>query len=254
MTGRLKACSCVAGLLSAVWMIGAASAADLPVQMVTKAPPPPPPMFNWTGFYAGVNIGGSWGHQDVSLVTAGGTLTNGNNVNGVIGGAQIGYNWQGYGSPWVFGVEADIQGSGQRSTGSFFIPGGGVLLVIPPTTIAYEDKLDWFGTVRGRIGYAMGGGRFLPYITGGFAYGEGNLNGSGSAVGTPVAFNVSKTYTGWTLGAGAEWAFWDRWSAKAEYLYIDFGNGPTVALTPAFTLTTGRLTDNIGRFGVNYRF
>ena len=58
----------------------------------------------------------------------------------------------------------------------------------------------------------------------------------------------------WTLGGGLEWAFWDRWSAKAEYLYIDFGNGPTVALTPAFTLTTNHLTDNIGRVGVNYRF
>jgi opacity protein-like surface antigen len=69
-----------------------------------------------------------------------------------------------------------------------------------------------------------------------------------------VAFNTTKTYAGWTLGAGVEWAFWDRWSAKAEYLYIDFGNGPTVALTPAFTLTTNHLTDNIGRVGVNYRF
>jgi len=238
-------------------MVGAASAADLPARMVTKAPllPPPPPMYNWTGFYVGANVGGSWGSQDVSLVTAAGTaLINSNDINGVIGGVQIGYNWQGYGSPWVFGIEADIQGSGQRGTGSFFIPSTAVLLVVPATSIAYEDKLDWFGTVRGRIGYAMADGRMLPYITGGFAYGEGNINGSGSAAGTPVAFSASKTYTGWTLGAGLEWAFWNRWSAKAEYLYIDFGNGPTIALTPAFAITSGRLTDNIGRVGVNYRF
>src|SRR5262249_47538302 len=126
MTIRLKTGTCVAGLLSAMWMIGAASAADLPARMVTKAPvlPPPPPMYNWTGFYAGVNVGGSWGHQDTALVTAAGTaLTNSLDVNGVVGGAQVGYNWQGYGSPWVFGVEADIQGSGQRDSGSFFIPG-----------------------------------------------------------------------------------------------------------------------------------
>src|SRR6202008_3392863 len=105
------------------------------------------------------------------------------------------------------------------------------------------------------IGYAMGNqGRILPYITGGFAYGEGNINGSGSAAGTPVAFSATNTYTGWTLGAGLEWAFWDRWSAKAEYLYIDFGNGPTVALTPMLNINAGRMIDHIGRVGVNYPF
>ena len=254
MTLRLTVHSCVAAVVSAMWMVGAASAADLPARMVTKAPPPPPPMYNWTGFYLGLNVGGSWGRQDVSLVTAGGALTNSNNVNGVIGGAQIGYNWQGPNSPWVFGLEADIQGSGQRATGSFFIPGGGVLLVIPPTSVAYEDKLDWFGTARGRIGYAMGDGRFLPYITGGLAYGENKVSGNASLLGVPTTFSATKTNVGWTVGAGVEWAFWDRWSAKAEYLYIDLGNGPTIALSPVFTLTTNHLTDNIGRVGVNMRF
>ena len=251
MTGRLTVHSGVAALVSAMWMIGAASAADLPARMYTKAPPPPSPMFNWTGFYVGVNVGGSWGHQDVSLV---GLATGGNSVNGVIGGGQIGYNWQGPNSPWVFGIEADIQGSGQRATGAFFLPAGVGALPIPATNIAYEDRLDWFGTVRGRIGWAMGDGRFLPYITGGYAYGEGNLNGTATSGATTVAFNTNKTYSGWTLGAGIEWAFWQRWSAKAEYLYVDFGNGPTVALAPGFVLTTNHLTDNIGRVGVNYRF
>ncbi len=257
MTVRRKLGYCVAGLLSAFWTIAAASAADLPARMVTKAPPPPPPMFNWTGFYLGLNIGGSWGSQDVSLVTPGATVTNGNNVNGVIGGGQIGYNWQAPNSPWVFGIEADIQGSGQRAAGTLIIPAipGAAAPGVPGSSIAYEDKLDWFGTVRGRIGWAMGDqGRVLPYITGGFAYGDGNINGSGTAVGVPVTFSATKTYTGWTLGAGLEWAFWDRWSAKVEYLYIDFGNGPTIALTPAATITTGHLTDNIGRVGVNYHF
>ncbi len=250
MTGRLRMCTYVAGVVSAMWMIGAASAADLPARMYTKAPPAPPPMFNWTGFYVGVNVGGSWGRQDVSLITAGGTLTNSNDVNGVIGGGQIGYNWQAPNSPWVFGLEADIQGSGQRATGSFLIPAAAA----PGTTVAYEDRLDWFGTVRGRIGWAMGDqGRFMPYITGGFAYGEGNLNGNASVTGVPVAFSASHTYTGWTVGAGLEWAIWDRWSVKAEYLFVDFGDGPSIALTPAATLTAGRLTDNIGRIGVNLR-
>jgi outer membrane immunogenic protein len=252
MTGKVRGQFCFAALLGAVWTFGAASAADLPARMAVKAPPPPPPMFNWTGFYLGVNIGGSWGHQDDSLV---GLLTNGNNVNGVIGGGQIGYNWQGYGSPWVFGVEADFQGSGQRASGSFVIPAGIGALPIPGSNIAYEERLDWFGTLRGRIGWAMGDqGRFLPYITGGLAYGQNNFNGAGTAAGVPVAFNASHTDVGWTVGAGIEWAMWDRWSAKLEYLYIDFGNGPSVALAPGFALTTNHLTDNIGRVGLNYRF
>jgi outer membrane immunogenic protein len=217
-------------------------------------------MYNWTGFYIGANIGGSWGHQDVSLTTAGGTtlLTNSNNINGIIGGGQIGYNWQGPNSPWVFGIEADFQGSGQKGDGSFFIPGSTTIniAVIPPTSIAYQDKLDWFGTVRGRIGYAIGDrGRWLPYITGGLAYGQGEINGSGSAPSAAaIAFSSTNTYVGWTVGAGIEWAFLDRWSAKLEYLYIDFGNGPTFALTPALSLTAGHMTDNIARVGVNYRF
>jgi outer membrane immunogenic protein len=212
-------------------------------------------MYNWTGFYLGVNVGGSWGHQDVSVLNPGPTLTNSNNVNGVIGGGQIGYNWQGPNSPWVFGIEADIQGSGQRATGLFSTPPVTGVAVVPGSSVAYEDKLDWFGTLRGRVGWAMGDqGRFLPYITGGLAYGGGNLNGSGSIAGTPVAFSASHTYVGWTVGAGLEWAMWNRWTAKVEYLYIDFGNGPSVALTPVVTLTTNHLTDNIGRVGLNYRF
>ncbi len=262
----MKTRLCVAAAVATLCTVGAASAADLARPMYTKAPPPPPPMYNWTGFYAGVNVGGSWGHQDV---TASGTnalgtflITNSNHVDGVIGGGQIGYNWQAMGSPWVFGLEADIQGSGQKADGSFFVPGGTVVggPVIPPSTLTYEDKLDWFGTVRGRIGYASGDqGRWLPYITGGLAYGENKISGTGSlgsAGGAiPVAFSQSKTDIGWTIGAGIEWAFWARWSAKLEYLYVDLGDSQTITLAPtAATLTTGRLTDNIVRAGVNFHF
>ncbi len=182
-------------------------------------------------------------------------------VDGVIGGGQVGYNWQGFGSPWVFCIEADFQGSGQKADGSFGLAGiaCGPLAVgyfpVPASSIAYEDKLEWFGTVRGRIGYATGyEGRWLPYITGGLAYGQGNINGGGNLGATAVAFNTTTTYVGWTIGAGLEWAFGGDWSAKIEYLYIDFGNGPTIALLPGVNLTAGNMIDNIGRVGINWHF
>jgi outer membrane immunogenic protein len=227
--------------------------------MVTKAPPAPLRP-NWTGFYGGVNVGGSSGHQRVSLddATRGARLLSGSpGLNGAIGGGQIGYNWQPFNRPWVLGVEADIQGSGQKSDGSFFVAGLAApgIVGLPGESIVYQDRLDWFGTLRGRIGWAMGErSNWLPYITGGLAYGQGTISGSGTAGGVPVAFNSTNTYAGWVLGGGVEWAFWDRWSAKAEYLYVDFGKGPMIPLTPMLNINAGRMIDNIGRVGVNYHF
>ena len=259
MTGRLKGLSCLAGFLSAVCTLGPAAAADLPATMVTKAPPALRAM-NWTGFYAGANVGGSWGHQRVSLdsaTTGARLLSDSPGLNGVIGGGQIGYNWQPLDRPWVFGVEADIQGSGQRSDGAFFVAGVTApgIVALPGDNIVFQDRLDWFGTLRGRIGWAMGErSNWLPYITGGLAYGQGTISGNGTAGGVPVAFNTTTTYAGWVLGGGVEWAFWDRWSAKAEYLYMDLGRGPVIPLTPMLNINAGRMIDNIGRVGVNYHF
>jgi outer membrane immunogenic protein len=244
LKGRLG----IAALVAAC-AVGAAVAADLPANMVLKAPPVRTAP-NWSGFYGGVNVGGSGGHQRVSLDDATGTrlLSNSSSQNGVIGGGQVGYNWQPLDRPWVIGVEADIQGSGQKSDGAFV---GG--LAAPG--IVYQDRLDWFGTLRGRIGWAMGErSNWLPYITGGFAYGQGTISGNGTAGGVPVAFNSTNTYAGWVLGGGVEWAFWDRWSAKAEYLYMDFGRGPVIPLTPMVNIHAGRMIDNVGRVGVNYHF
>src|SRR5690349_7400044 len=250
----------LAAVLANLATLGIASAADL--RPITKAPPiaPLPVAFNWTGFYIGVNVGGSWGHQDVTFDSPAAIITNRDHINGVIGGGQIGYNWQGPGSPWVFGIEADIQGSGQKKSNSFDTPNtlfcGIACFVVPGNSIAYEDKLEWFGTVRGRIVYAIGDrGTWLPYITGGLAYGETKIDGSGTlAGGTTVAFSLSDTRVGWTVGAGIEWAFADRWSAKLEYLFMDLGSDPSIALSPTTTITTGRMTDSIARVGVNLRF
>jgi outer membrane immunogenic protein len=252
MTEPFRGRFLIAGCLAAC-TFGAASAADLPASMVTKAPPAPLQP-NWSGFYGGVNVGGSFGHQRSSLddaIANARLLSNPLLLNGAIGGGQIGYNWQPINRPWVFGVEADIQAAGQKSNSTFPLAG----ITAPGDSIAYQDKLNWFGTVRGRIGWQMGErGNWLPYVTGGLAYGQGTISGNGIVGGVPLAFDNTHTYAGWVLGAGLEWTFWDRWSARAEYLYMDLGRGQTIGLTPTLNLHNGRMTDQIGRGAVNYHF
>jgi outer membrane immunogenic protein len=197
-----------------------ALAADIPARMPVKAPVMLP-VYNWTGFYLGVNIGGAWTDTDF-----------GSSVSGFIGGGQIGYNWQAIGSPFVLGIEADFQGSTQSKSATVFVP-------FPVTASA---DLPWFGTVRGRLGYAWD--RVMIYATGGFAFQEVEL----SVTAPGLALSSSETSLGWTVGGGLEWAFFDRWSAKFEYLYINT-EGVTV-----LGVTTGRVENNVGRAGVNYRF
>jgi outer membrane immunogenic protein len=248
--------------LAAVVVLGfasVASAADLPVKapMYTKAPVMAP-LYNWTGFYIGLNAGYSWGRQDndlVNVVTGVTEFSNSDHLNGFIGGGQIGYNWQV--NQWVFGLEADFQGSGQKGDGTFFIATvpGIVAAGTPASTFNYTDKLDWFGTVRGRIGYAMGAtGNWLPYVTGGWAYGHGEISGTTTSLGVATSFSGSQDYSGWTVGGGVEWAFLNNWSAKVEYLYIDFGDGPTVPVSATRDIVSGKMTDNILRAGLNYKF
>jgi len=249
----------VLALLASIAVVGTAAAADMPVKApVYKAPVVAPP-YNWTGFYVGLNAGGSWGRQENDLVTVPGGVTllsNSDNLDGFIGGGQIGYNWQI--NQFVLGVEADFQGSGQKADGSFLIPFIPAIVApaVPGLTANYTDKLEWFGTVRARAGYTWD--RWLAYVTGGWAFGHGTLSGTGTTTpaGTVLAFSASQDYSGWTIGGGLEWAFADHWSAKAEYLYIDFGNGPTVVVNTAGSLAiaSGKMTDNIARLGVNYHF
>jgi outer membrane immunogenic protein len=237
-----------------------ASAADLPVKAPVYKAPMMAPLYNWTGFYIGLNAGYSWGRQDNSLVTTTGVtlLSNSDHLNGFIGGGQIGYNWQV--NQWVFGLEADFQGSGQNADGSFATPATNTCLPfascpVPATSTAYTDKLDWFGTVRGRIGYAMGAtGNWLPYVTGGWAYGHGEISGTTTSGGVATSFSGSQDYSGWTVGGGVEWAFMNQWSVKVEYLYIDFGDGPTVPVSATRDIVSGKMTDNILRAGLNYKF
>jgi outer membrane immunogenic protein len=109
------------------------------------AAPPPAPVYTWTGMYLGANIGYSWGQSknDRTLPGFGVTINETQNIDGVIGGGQTGYNYQ-FGS-WVWGFESDLQASGQK--------GSAVIPVIPGATLTTDHKLEWFGTSRSRLGF-----------------------------------------------------------------------------------------------------
>jgi outer membrane immunogenic protein len=255
-----------AASVSAMVGISAASAAD----MAVKAPRPAPivAVYDWTGGYAGVNGGWAWdnsaGHLDTystapgvdftPLVAAGVVPINlGAKNEGGFGGAQVGYNWQT--DRWVFGLEADIQGADLGRAGLIFVPGGFTNAV----TITWRDRIDWFGTVRGRIGLAAN--NVLFYGTGGLAY--GGVNSSVSLVATPSAAgnfagSISDTRFGWAAGAGVEWGITANWTAKAEYLHVDLGSSSVTITDPhypsAFATYGFRHQLDTVRVGVNYKW
>jgi outer membrane immunogenic protein len=268
MMRNLKLIVSAAAVVSTLVGITAATAADLPARTYTKAPVYVEPAFNWSGFYVGGNIGYSWGRSsntaELSNFATGAPLfmaTSRNDVNGVIGGAQFGYNWQM--SNWVVGFEADLQGSGEKGSTTFICdacsPGGNI-------TSELSQNLNWFGTIRGRAGILVTP-TILLYGTGGLAYGEVDTGGSATGTninGAPVSVffpGVNSTRVGWTAGAGIEGRISGNWTLKLEYLYMDLG---TVSGGPfASGIASGRFlslgssysshfTDNMVRVGFNY--
>jgi outer membrane immunogenic protein len=212
----------LAGVAVLALGVAAASAADLPrrpQQMPMKAPLYTPP-FTWTGAYVGVYGGGGWGRSDFSAPFA----SSGFDMSGAVAGGTVGYNWQ-LGQA-VFGVEAD--GGWSDISGS--VTCGGV---------ACKTRNDWLATARGRLGYAFG--NFMPYITGGAAFGNIHTTVAGTGTG-------DDTQVGWTAGGGVEAHLGGPWSAKLEYLYVDLGRGGNIAGTDA------SFTTNIVRAGLNYHF
>lgn len=276
--------------------VASSFAADLPSR---KAPPPafvpPPPM--WTGFYAGLNVGYGWGASATAGTFASaydpwaannnaafgqyyaqsvGGIAQANsgfanvNQNGVVGGGQIGYNYQ-WGASFVFGFEADMQGSDIRGRGGYSGAGSDSLifsLAAPPTYEPLEARntigigsvhagVDWFGTARGRFGYLVTP-TMLVYATGGLTYGNATAsavyNGIsnyidlaavspcgtvGCVYANQYLFGVahaSNTLVGWNAGGGVEWMFLPNWSVKAEAFYYDLGsmrlNGGLFAANP----------------------
>lgn len=219
---------------SALALPHAALAADM-ARPVYKAPPPPVvALYNWTGFYVGGNIGWGWTDGSADIASAGlrGTLYG--SGDGFLGGVQGGYNWQN--GPWVVGVELDFQGS----AGEGDVRGFG-------NRIGFNAETPWFGTVRGRLGYAWD--RALVYATGGALYGKSEISGNVAGFG---AFSSSETFWTWTVGGGVEWAVADRWTAKLEYLYA--GTPNDVPSIPRAAILDGSSDTHIVRAGLNYRF
>jgi outer membrane immunogenic protein len=171
---------------------------------------PPLNMYSWAGPYVGANLGYATGDITNSAI----------NPSGFAGGVQGGYNWQ-FGQ-WVVGLEGDIQASSANDRFA-----------------AWKFSNPWFGTLRGRGGYAIN--NILIYGTGGLAF--GNVRAE--------VFNFSETHTaaGWALGVGAEIGITQNWSAKAEYLYVNLNNSQF-----ALTGLPHGYQFNLVRLGVNYRF
>src|SRR5262245_36557410 len=174
MEGGTSMRTLLIALLALAANTGASSAADLPVRL----PPPMQAVYTWTGFYLGVNAGGGWSNANSVFGTAGfpSFASVDNHLAGAIAGGQVGYNWQS--GSWVIGVEADFQYSGMK---------GGISAPCPAGLCAanFDQKMPWFGTARGRLGYASAG--WLIYATGGYAYTRLETSASASAGGLSVS-------------------------------------------------------------------
>lgn len=271
--------------LAATSLSSAAFAADLPSRRVAPAPVAVAPFFTWTGFYVGVNLGYGWGHNAMTghqigatnitggpLELAGGAWKNPANIGSFLGGGQIGYNYQ-ITPTIVLGLEADFQWLKMRSNSAsfpgYFSPFWGVNSI---GIVAGQQSIDWYGTLRGRLGITPFAPNFMMYVTGGLAYGKtrstysylrsDNVPPAWMSLGGATA---SDTKLGWTAGVGVEWAplSMPNLSLKAEYLYTDLGSTTLTSVGPS--ITPGVSVFNISvnkhrhewhtlRAGLNYRF
>jgi outer membrane immunogenic protein len=189
---------------------GAALAADLPRSRTPYYSTAPSNVYNWAGPYVGANLGYQWGTTSNSATRP----------SGIQGGIQGGYLWQN--GQFVFGGETDLQISGADDT------------VTP-----FKFANPWWGTLRGRAGYAMN--NILFYATVGLAYGGMRADSA--------LLSESKSAIGWTAGAGVEVGLTPNWTAKIEYLYIDLASRNF-----SVTGNTNSIDSSVLRLGANYHF
>jgi outer membrane immunogenic protein len=258
-----------------------AHSADLP-RAYTKAPAIAP-VYSWTGFYAGLNVGYGFNDPTASF-TPNDPLVNGlflvlppisYNVQGIQGGGQVGYNWL-VSPSWLFGLEADFQGTGIKGSGLVNAASGN------PFIFSAQQNVEWYGTMRARAGWVPTD-KLLLFATGGFAYGSVRDNvsfqtvgGGPAGTGGGVSFNCflansncfvgnqAKIQTGYTAGGGLEYAAWRNVSFKVEYLYVNLGSSDrtvsaavlnTPGTAPAsFNAHFSDLDFHVVRAGINWHF
>ncbi|MFG1477929.1 outer membrane protein [Xanthobacter sp. V4C-4] len=215
-----------------------AAAADLATKYPVKAIAAP--VFSWTGFYIGANFGygGDQSSHDLSILSVPVGSADATTSGWFVGG-QLGYNYQ-FANNVVVGLETDLQWSNISGQVSGLNIGG--------LNWIAGSSVDYFGTIRARLGYAFD--RFLPYITGGAAY--GNVNNSLFPGYGPWGVSSSSTNWGWTLGAGFEYALTNNWTLKTEYLYVDLGSKDSGPL--GGVVLTSDTKFNTVKAGVNYKF
>jgi outer membrane immunogenic protein len=223
--------------------------------MPVKAPPVRAPIaYSWNGCYGGVNAGAAWTRIRHNLSVPGeADFSTSDRDTSFTGGGQLGCNWQ-IDPSWVVGVEGDFNYLKASHNTGFAFSG-------EDTVGNQETKLRWLGTLRARLGYSWN--RVLLYGTGGLAFGD--VKSSVNAItndGDIFSGSYSKVRFGWAAGAGIEYAFADRWSAKFEYLHFDLGSfnylvtqapGGTNNLPPVWN-ASGKVNGDILRVGLNYRF
>lgn len=239
------------------------------------------PVINWTGYYVGVNAGYGWGDGGgdgtvfpsliplapgwvIDAPPAGPFGFSIGDPKGGFGGIQIGRNWQF--DRFVYGIEADFDFGNIKGDGSTPIrfdvndPDDGIFV----GTATLTQKLNWFGTLRGRLGYDLN--PLLIYVTGGLAVGhiKSTLDLTGATYstggGTPVfvgatsgSASTSSTHLGFALGAGGEWMIARNWSLRGEYLFVSFSNSGSLSV-PGATAESLGMDVHMARAAINYRF
>jgi outer membrane immunogenic protein len=254
--------------LCAFAMAGTAGAADL------RVAPPPPPVFSWSGCYVGGFVGNAWSDGDMTFTDQGnaqfrsysggivaGRVENPHSWNigsgsSVTAGGTVGCNWQPVGSPFVLGLEGEA--SYLKLDGSGFDPlRSATRNAITPDVLGTGKVGDWYGMLTGRLGYAWD--RTLFYIKGGVAFVQVEASVADACQNVAIGCgnwiiatrNISETRTTWTLGGGVEWAIYNNWSIKGEYMFIGAADGLT---TCGFAAGPGGVAVAGGQFCFNHEF
>jgi len=274
MAMRRIVCRAAMSMTCAFLLVGPAFATDLPLPVKSPRIVPPAPIYDWSGFYLGVHAGYGWdpatatfdpiaygtatAQLGVNVTAATAPFSLSVNPDGWLGGLQAGYNWQA--GALVYGLEADVSWSRIKDdTARPFSVTASSDGDDPSFTgsVRLKQELDYFGTVRGRVGLASN--TLLLFATGGLSWGHvkttfetfGLVNAANSPL-TSLSATSDKMRFGFSLGGGAEWAFVPTWSVKAEYLYIDLGKGDTLTLPGGVAVSDFHM--HLVRAGLNHSF